>query len=401
MAKRRNGEGTWGKKKIKGIEYQFYRDDKGKYFYGKTQKEVKAKIKAYHEQQFNTIILSDPEIAKQPFGDYVVAWLTDQKKNIKQHTLDGYENCIKGQLLDFEENKLSDIQVGALTTEKVKEYYNALTKKYARSTISKNYAILSQCIKYGNKKGVFKETIDLDEIVLPHEEHVVKKKKKIQFLDEKDVQKLCEEAQRINTPGFNWGGKIGEPTYGNNAKLLIFLIFTGLRISEAIDLQWRDVDLDSDIKRIKISSTSVQLKNRKENATTKYITSSSSTKTQSGERFIPLNDKALEIIEYERKLNPKHKPNDYVFITKNGGKIQSRQNVNRTLKQMVVRSGCTTDCTPHELRHTFGSLLLKKGVDIKIVSELLGHKDISVTYNIYIHILEEQKVSALNVLNVL
>lgn len=48
--------------------------------------------------------------------------------------------------------------------------------------------------------------------------------------------------------------------------------------------------------------------------------------------------------------------------------------------------------TPHELRHTFGSLLIKKGVDIKVVSKLLGHKDISVTYNIYIHVLQEQEI---------
>ena len=42
---------------------------------------------------------------------------------------------------------------------------------------------------------------------------------------------------------------------------------------------------------------------------------------------------------------------------------------------------------------------LKKGVDIKIVSEILGHKDVSFTYNVYVHILEEQKIQAMNLLD--
>lgn len=200
------------------------------------------------------------------------------------------------------------------------------------------------------------------------------------------MKKIYEESKRINVPGFNWGGKIGEPTYGNNANIIVFILYTGLRISEAIGLQWNEVDIDN--KKIKVTN----------NATIKG--KNSSTKTPSGTRIIPLNDIALEIINIENKLNPSHNINDYVFITKNGGQIASRQNINRTLQNMVVRAGCSVNkLSPHELRHSFGSALLRKGVDIKIVSKLLGHKDITVTYNIYIHILKEQEITAINMLN--
>lgn len=180
----------------------------------------------------------------------------------------------------------------------------------------------------------------------------------------------------------------------------MFIMFTGLRIGEAIDLQWKDLDLSEKNPKVSVTSSSVTLKNRDGDTKKKYINSSSSTKTTSGNRTIPLNKQALEIIEIEKNLNPKHKKDDYVFITENGGKIKSRQNVNRTLSNMMTRAGCSiSTCTPHELRHSFGSALLKNGVDIKVVSQLLGHKDISITYNVYIHILEEQKIDAINSLN--
>ena len=214
------------------------------------------------------------------------------------------------------------------------------------------------------------------------------------------MNKLYIESKRVNTNGFNFGGKIGAPTYGNNANLLMFIMFTGLRIGEAIDLQWKDLDLSEKNPKVSVTSSSVTLKNRDGDTKKKYINSSSSTKTTSGNRTIPLNKQALEIIEIEKNLNTKHKKDDYVFITENGGKIKSRQNVNRTLSNMMTRAGCSiSTCTPHELRHSFGSALLKNGVDIKVVSQLLGHKDISITYNVYIHILEEQKIDAINSLN--
>ena len=395
MAKRKNGEGTWGTKTIKGNTYKFYRDPDGKYFYGKTEKEINEKRKKY-----NPLKNVNKDVKKKYFGDYILEWLLNVKNTeIKRHTTDGYENCINGQLIKYKYSDLANKQVGAITTEDFIKYYVSLSEHYSRSTIIKNYAILSQCIAYGNKKQHFSTTINLDEIKIPHEDTVKKKKREIHFLSQDDMKKLYQESQRVNTEGFNFGGKIGEPTYGNNANLLMFIMFTGLRIGEAIDLQWKDLDLGEN-PRVYVRSSSVTLKNRDENSNKKYIISSSSTKSNSGNRVVPLNKQALEIIGKEQNLNPNHTSDSYVFITKNGKKIQSRQNVNRTLNDMMKRAGCSIQtCTPHELRHSFGSALIKNGTDIKVVSQLLGHKDISVTYNVYIHILEEQEIEAVKCLD--
>ena len=151
MAKRKSGEGTWGTKTIKGITYKFYRNPEGKYFYGKTEKEINEKRKKY-----TPLKEVHKDTKKEYFGDYVLRWLLEVKgTEIKRHTLDGYEDCINGQLINFTGNNLSDIQVGALTTDHFVSYYNALAQHYSRSSIKKNYAILSQCIKYGNKKNHF------------------------------------------------------------------------------------------------------------------------------------------------------------------------------------------------------------------------------------------------------
>lgn len=396
MAKRKNGEGTWGTKTIKGNTYKFYRNPEGKYFYGKTEKEINEKRKKY-----NPLKEVNKDIKKEYFGDYILNWLLEVKgTEIKRHTLDGYEDCIRGQIINYTDYNLSDIQVGVLTAEHLSKYYASLANNYARSSIEKNYAIVAQCIKYGNKNKHFSSMIDFDDVKIPHEDNVKNKKREIHFLTQEDMNKLYEESKRVNTPGFNFGGKIGASTYGNNANLLMFIMFTGLRIGEAMDLQWKDLDLSSKNPKVYVTSNAVKLKDREGKSTKKYIDVSSDTKTISGNRVVPLNTQALEIIEIEKKLNPSYNGDDYVFITENGTKIASRQNVNRTLTRMMVRADCSIpNCTPHELRHSFGSALLRNGVDIKIVSQLLGHKDISVTYNVYIHILEEQKIDAINSLD--
>ena len=211
MAKRKNGEGTWGEKTIKGIKYRFFRNTEGKYFYGKTDKEIKEKVKKYEKS--SSTPKEDKEIQKQTFGEYVLDWLLTKKKTgVKRNTTDGYEACINGQLLKYKHFNLADLQVGTIDTDTIQEYYTSLAEHYSKSTIDKNYAILSQCIKYGNKRNHFKEIIDMDEIEKPHEDIIKKQERELHFLNDEDMKKLYDESKRVNVPGFNFGGKIGSYT---------------------------------------------------------------------------------------------------------------------------------------------------------------------------------------------
>ena len=99
-------------------------------------------------------------------------------------------------LIKYKYSDLANKQVGAITTEDFIKYYASLSEHYSRSTIIKNYAILSQCIAYGNKKQHFSTTINLDEIKIPHEDTVKKKKREIHFLSQDDMKKLLKKQKK-------------------------------------------------------------------------------------------------------------------------------------------------------------------------------------------------------------
>ena len=92
MAKRHNGEGSWGTKTINGIIYKRYRSPEGKDFYGKTQKEIKIKYEKWKD-------LNESTPTEQKTLDVVAEeWLNSKKKQIKNTTYDGYEYFIKDVL---------------------------------------------------------------------------------------------------------------------------------------------------------------------------------------------------------------------------------------------------------------------------------------------------------------
>ena len=69
---------------------------------------------------------------------------------------------------------------------------------------------------------------------------------------------------------------------------------------------------------------------------------------------------------------------------------------NRSLKRIKERSGVQDDLCFHDLRHTCATLLLREGVNVKVVSEMLGHASITITLNIYAHVLPDMQDSAAN-----
>ena len=102
----------------------------------------------------------------------------------------------------------------------------------------------------------------------------------------------------------------------------------------------------------------------------------------------------------EEKLNNKDKSPDARIFQSTTGKVPSQSNLTRTLSAMLLRSKSKIKkCGLHALRHSYGSMLLAQGIDLKTISHLLGHSDFRLTCQIYLDVTNKQLVDATDVLN--
>lgn len=212
-----------------------------------------------------------------------------------------------------------------------------------------------------------------------------KKNSEIQYFSKEQCKELIEESRRIYDYNNKNVYRLGE--------LVPFLIFTGLRIGEAIALEWKDIDYKH--KTITVNKNVVEVKSKE---TGKYILEKQdSTKTDSSTRIIPISNNAMECIKNLKEINGDKR---FIFASQTGQYI-SPSNFNRMFRGIQKALNYEVTLGLHSLRHTFATLMLNNGIDVKIVSELLGHSNVSVTYNIYIHTIQSQKIKAINIIDIL
>ena len=386
--RRKKGEGSWSKKTIKGIEYQRYRklyNGEYKEFYGRTVKEVKEKIQEFESRN---MYIKKTEVRKQTFGEYLENWFI----NVRVYEVESSTYLRNEQTINYhiKNSSLYNAQMVNIDFELCQSLINKLSEKYSRSTISKVYVLLNMCFNYAFTKEHIGEN-PMMKVKMPKESSLVTKKKEAKWLSSSDVEKFVQEAERVNTREFRIKGKVGERVYGVNAYYAILIIYTGLRIGELMALTWEDIDFKN--KTLNVNKS--RAKGKIDGKTTLYI---KDPKSESGTRIIPLSDRAIYALQKIKEYSTELKLNsDNNLIVAN---TSSESNITRTVKSMLFRAGCETEkCGLHALRHTFGSLLLEKGVDLKTISYLLGHSDITVTANIYLHITREKAINSIEVLN--
>ena len=171
---------------------------------------------------------------------------------------------------------------------------------------------------------------------------------------------------------------------------IILTLNTGMRLGELLGLQWENVNLSK--RTITIRNTIVRVKERRDGQKTRYrYVEQHSTKTDAGYRVIALNAEAYKSMLYLKSIAT----SKYVVATEDGNHLIPR-NLTRLLNQIVARAGINKQYGFHSLRHTFATLLFAAGEDLKTISALLGHSSVDVTADIYVHIMEEVQVAALN-----
>ena len=354
-----NGEGSWGKKNIKGNEYIRYRvsiDGKQKDFYGKTKTEAMQKYKEFRKQHVPGI-----EKTTLTLCDVARKAVEAKKPELKATTYDFYLYAIKS----LDQSGIGALQIHSVKQADVQNYLNEMVDKNSFSMIKRQKILLSVTFGYAEDNDLVKKNF-MSKVKLPNKVNLTKQEKEHIILTTEERKVLEEEAKRLNDSKVH-NGKIGDPLYGVPAKAIIFILHTGLRMGELIGLWWEDVDMKEKSIHIKRNAPTM-----KREVTTP--------KRKSSIRTVPLDETALGII----KELSEDKCGDFVFHTKTGMML-NRGDVDRALKQMVRRSGLEKKPTLHDLRHTYASELIRNGVDMKTVSVILGHADISTTMNIYVH----------------
>ena len=379
MARRSNGEGTAAQQRKNGTWYRAVRiegTNQRKYLYGKTKAEVDKKYKEFIKQVAGGTYT---EVKKQSVEAYLFDWLTTYKKiELKPKSYDRLECTIKYQIAPY----FKGYQFFAVGQDHIQKFINKLDSDgCSYSVIRKAYLALNTCYKFAMIKGDILKN-PCAGVKLPKKAE--KEIKTIQTLTQAEIPLYCEYATA------QYGN--GKPIY-RLGYALVLILFTGLRLGEAMGLMWDDINFTNGT--LTVRRTLEQVKNRdKGEGENNYILIEGKTKTQAGERTIPLNQTALNALQELHKINGSF---NYVLSNAKGKPINPR-NLNRAHDNILERAGIQ-HIGIHALRHTFATQLFTKKVDIKIISKLLGHSDVSITYNTYIHLLKEDIPSATAVLD--
>lgn len=166
--------------------------------------------------------------------------------------------------------------------------------------------------------------------------------------------------------------------------LYAFMLATGLRLGEALGLRWCDVDLDA--KRIRVDYTLEHLRRQPWRLT--------EPKSASGRRNVPLIGPAMTSLRSQHArialmrlaAGPAWTDLDFVFPSAVGTPLDG-PNVYHEFKKLLAQAGLPSSHRPHDLRHSTATYLLAAGVPARVVMELLGHSQISLTLNTYSHVL--------------
>lgn len=363
-----------------------------KSFYGDTKTVVKRKAKEYLLKIENGY----KEPGKIKLNDYIEYWLKTYKLNKIEPSsysrlLVTYENQIKNTIGNKMIGKLETNDIQKLIDEHANPSNNNV-KPLSLSGLKKILHLLNPCLKKAVSEGIIGSN-PCEDIILPVESCIsIQTKKQISLSDDE-----IEEFKKVALGRYKNNGEYKS----RDALVLLLMLNLGLRVGETIALKWSDFNFED---RIVFINKTIQsnIRNGISNESSKktYSRMKDSAKTINGIRVLKLNEAAMlylnELKEYDRR-NGISSP--YLCSTHNNT-LNTPRNLQRSLDRIIKQTNISERVTLHTLRHTFGSVLVRRGVGIEVVSSLMGHANISITYQKYIHVVQEQKAKAMEMVNV-
>jgi tyrosine recombinase XerC len=267
------------------------------------------------------------------------------EKNFSLNTINSYKRDIQ-QFFSYLEEK--SLELESVSVKELRNYLAYLKEINSRSSIARKISSLRSFFKFLVKKHNFFSN-PAKVLFSPKLE-----KKLPIFLDKTEIIELIESPDP-NTP-------LGK----RDRAILEVLYATGIRVSEIVNLNIWDIDLNSE--EIKVVGKGAK------------------------ERIVILGEKAREALKiYIREARPellKGKEEEALFVNKSGTRLTVRS-IQRMVDKYIKILGSRKKVTPHSIRHTFATHLLEGGADLRSVQELLGHSSLSTT-QIYTHLTKER-----------
>ncbi|MPM76183.1 Tyrosine recombinase XerC [bioreactor metagenome] len=342
-------------------------DGRYQYVYAKTYREVKEKKNEYQKAAKKSKKNAPPDSAAHLFE----CWLDgDIKGQVKPSTYDSYDCCIRKYVIPFFNSAGHQHLDEASINQLVKSVFElpGLSDSYKRKILT----ILKTSLKEILKDTKMSPGI-LDAVKLPKKTN-------------SEVQAFTMGEQRL----------IENAAYRSDdmrALGILLTFYTGMRLGELCALKWNDLDYESGTLSITKTVTRVKNLSGGENKTVLLV---GSPKSHKSTRKIPLPKFLIKLF---RDREPCCADQELYLISGTTSPTDPRV-YEKLFKRMLMQAGIKHRKF-HAIRHTFATRALELGVDIKTLSEILGHSNVSITLNVYAHSLMEQKKIAMDKLNTL
>ena len=263
------------------------------------------------------------------------------------------------------------------------------------STGKKAYNCLNEFLKY----ATFKHYIRFNPMAImkapkPKEHYEVSAESQDETMTEADKALSREETATLRTVLYQRWHRPPQNRRFVNGGAMDLILNTGLRMGEALALKWSDINFDK--KTLSVTKNLITVKNREKTGSKYKLIIQEKPKTEKSKRILPLNKAALAALE-DLKTAPGYNPGGFVIHTKTGMPVLPRS-FEQTLELMCRAAGIRR-VGVHALRHTYATRLFEKRVDIKVISELLGHSSTEITYKVYIHVIDSLKESAVEAID--
>ena len=290
------------------------------------------------------------------FKDLALEWLSLKKLYIKHSTYVKYETIVNHHILPY----FISFPCYDINNQNIYHFFEIKRNaQLSNSTLNTIKFILSSIFEYGEEN---------------YHIHVMNFKQiKISSTHPTKIVLSNEERDKII-------GYVKNHMQPLSVALLLSL-YGGLRLGEICALQWKHIDLKNKLVHIEGTATRLKCKELKTNKTEVII---QTPKSYSSCRYVPLPSFVCHYIEsYSKTYNHDH------YLLSNCEKIYEPRRLEKNFYKFCNETGI--HCTFHNLRHSYATECVRQNVEIKTLSEILGHSNVSITLNLYIHTSLEQK----------